>query len=41
MGAYRRLYCAALWPDGSVACFNKIGRPQADAKTIVWDGGAV
>jgi hypothetical protein len=28
-------------PDGAIVCFNKIGRPQGDGKTIVWDGGVV
>jgi hypothetical protein len=35
------LFRGRLRPDGSIACFNKIGRPQGDGKTIVWDGGVV
>jgi hypothetical protein len=35
------LFRGKLQRDGSIACFNKIGKPQSDGRTIVWDGGIV
>jgi hypothetical protein len=38
---YGGLYRGRLFADGSLHCFNKVGRPQPDGRTIRWDDGMI
>ena len=41
MNEYGGLYRGRRLRDGSIHCFNKVGRPQMDGKTIRWDDGVI
>ena len=38
---YGGLYRGRRLKDGSIHCFNKVGRPQTDGATIHWDDGVI
>jgi hypothetical protein len=41
MNEYGGLYRGRLFADGSLHCFNKIGRLQSDGRTIRWSDGVI